>query len=90
MRLNSTSFEYFQEKVYKETIEVVGADGPVKIEHLSDLKYTIMVIYETLRLFPPIKYVGRKADDDIDLGKFIQIFARCERIVVRKGPLNVY
>lgn len=53
---------------------MIGADGDVRTEHLSELKYTFMVIYEALRLFPPLKYVARQSDDDIDLGKVLKTF----------------
>lgn len=64
---------YFQEKLYQEAIEVVGVDGPVKSEHLPKLKYTLMVIYETLRVFPVIQYMARLASDDIKLGKYVRV-----------------
>lgn len=50
-------------------MSVVGLDIPVEIHHLYDLKYTFMVIQETLRILPPISFFHRKADEDIELGK---------------------
>lgn len=60
----------FKENLYQEVIEVLGTDNPVEPQHLSKLKYTQMVIYETLRRFSPTSYIGRQADDNIDLGRF--------------------
>lgn len=59
----------FKEKLYREVIEILGPENPVETKNLSKLKYTEMVINESLRLFPPTSYIGRQAEADIELGK---------------------
>ncbi|CAG9773151.1 unnamed protein product [Ceutorhynchus assimilis] len=56
-----------QEKVYEEVMEVVG-DKDITHQDLPNLKYTEAVICETLRLFPIIPTLGRRCDEDINLG----------------------
>lgn len=62
----------FQDKVRDEIKEVLG-DDDLQIDHLSELKYTEMVIKETLRLYPIAPMMVRQTTGDIDLGneKFI-------------------
>ena len=50
-----------------ELLRVVG-DGRLTHEHLSELRYTKMVIDETLRLHPPFWFENRNAMDDTELG----------------------
>ncbi|CAG9762291.1 unnamed protein product [Ceutorhynchus assimilis] len=63
-----------QEKVYKEIIDTL-ADS---YEDITNLKYTEAVLWETLRLFPPGPFIGRKCLADIDLGgKVLPAGASC-------------
>ncbi|CAK1586636.1 unnamed protein product [Parnassius mnemosyne] len=57
-----------QQKLYKEIKEIFGeSKRPVLKEDLSRLRYCEAIIYETLRLFPPVPGVLRQADRDIKL-----------------------
>lgn len=67
--LIKTSF--LQEKVYQEVLAVVGSNEPIDVGHLPNLKNTMMVVLETLRLFPPVQYLMRKATHEVDLGKLV-------------------
>ena len=56
-----------REKLNEELEAVVG-DDVLTEDHVSDLKYTRMVIDECLRLHPPFWFENRNAIDDVELG----------------------
>jgi len=56
-----------QQKVYEETMEILGDNKKIEPSDLPLFKYTEMVIKETMRLFPVAPVVVRKANDDIKL-----------------------
>jgi cytochrome P450 len=49
-----------QEKLYNEIKERVG-DGLLQFADISEMVYAFCIMYETLRLFPPIGTIGSKA-----------------------------
>jgi len=55
------------DRVHAEASEVFG-QGPLDAEALHGLKFTTMVLQETMRLYPPVWLLPRiaKADDEID------------------------
>jgi cytochrome P450 len=55
-----------EQHLYSEIDQVLGENIPT-LEHLPDLKYTNMILEETLRLYPPAGIYGRKtiADDEL-------------------------
>jgi cytochrome P450 len=55
-----------EQRLYTEVDEVLGGALPT-VEHLSDLKYTNMVLEEALRLYPPACILSRKAIADDEL-----------------------
>ncbi|KAF7279572.1 hypothetical protein GWI33_007034 [Rhynchophorus ferrugineus] len=58
-----------QEKVLEEQYALLGDDlKGVKATYanLNEMKYLEMVIKETLRLYPPIPFVGRKLTNDVE------------------------
>jgi cytochrome P450 len=58
-------------KVKKEIKDNIG-DEPINIYHLHKLEYTVQVIEESLRLYPPFWMVDREANEDDEvLGYFI-------------------
>jgi len=58
-----------EQRLYTEVDEVLGGALPT-VEHLSDLKYTNMVLEEALRLYPPACILSRKAIADDELGGY--------------------
>ncbi|KAF9417400.1 hypothetical protein HW555_005497 [Spodoptera exigua] len=55
----------WQEKVYKEMMDVVGPDGPVTSEQLKQLEYLDMVYKETLRYFSIAALIQRTVEEEI-------------------------
>jgi cytochrome P450 len=55
-----------EQRLYSEIDQVLGGNIPT-LERLLDLKYTNMILEETLRLYPPAGIYGRKtiADDEL-------------------------
>ncbi len=58
-----------ERRLYTEVDEVLGGAIPT-VEHLSELKYTNMVLEESLRLYPPACILSRKAIGDDELGGY--------------------
>jgi cytochrome P450 len=55
-----------ERRLYNELDEVLNGSLPT-IEHLPDLKYTRMVLEESMRLYPPFCVISRKAIADDEL-----------------------
>ena len=51
-----------------EEVRSVAGDGPVKAEHVDQLKVTSMVLKESMRVYPPVPTLTRIAKKDMDLG----------------------
>jgi len=46
-------------------------NGPPTYKDFQQMKYVEMVIKETLRLFPPLPFIGRRLDEDMKIGEFM-------------------
>ncbi|XP_076250453.1 cytochrome P450 4e3-like isoform X2 [Rhynchophorus ferrugineus] len=57
-----------QEKVHQEIIDLLGTDKEIALQDLNKLKYTEQVIFETLRIYPVLPFLGRQATSNIRLG----------------------
>ncbi|XP_054816296.1 11-oxo-beta-amyrin 30-oxidase-like [Prosopis cineraria] len=60
----------WQERAREEVLRVFGNQQP-DFEALSRLKIVTMILYEVLRLYPPIVWLERYAEKDIKLGKLL-------------------
>lgn len=62
-----------QEKCFKEIREVFGDDkmATTTLSKLNDLHYMELVIKETLRMYPSVPFIGRKALEDIELSELL-------------------
>ncbi|MGQ0455660.1 MAG: cytochrome P450 [Hyphomicrobium sp.] len=56
-------------RMRREIADVVG-DGAVEFEHTKRLPYVRNVFRETLRLYPPITFIPRVANEATEIGKF--------------------
>jgi cytochrome P450 len=56
-------------KLVAELDQVLGGRKPT-LEDLPQLKYTGMIIKETLRLYPPIYYLDRQPLEDVTIGDY--------------------
>lgn len=61
-----------QQSVYIEIKNMIGDDAEkcVSLKELNDLNYLELVIKESLRMFPPVPFFGRKVRKDFYLSKF--------------------
>lgn len=60
----------FQERVYQELNEIFkGSDRPCTFQDTLEMKYLERVIFETLRLFPPVPAIARLLKEDVRIGK---------------------
>uniref|UniRef100_A0A182Q0P3 Uncharacterized protein n=1 Tax=Anopheles farauti TaxID=69004 RepID=A0A182Q0P3_9DIPT len=59
-----------QERLYQEIRDVLGADYrtvPLTYSTLQNFTYLDMVVKESLRLLPPVSFIGRRLVDDIEM-----------------------
>lgn len=58
-----------QQKLHDEIESVIG-DTPVTPEHYQKLPFTQNVVSEALRMYPPAYVIGRRADEDLNVGEY--------------------
>jgi cytochrome P450 family 4 len=59
-----------QDRVLQEILEILGDRqfSELKVPDFNSMKYLDCVIKESLRLYPPVAYIGRKLTEDIQTG----------------------
>lgn len=62
-------FPNWQARAREEILHVFGNQKP-DYDGLSHLKIVTMILYEVMRLYPPIVYFNRAIQKDVKLGKF--------------------
>lgn len=59
-----------QAKVYEELYEIFGdSDRPVTFSDTLRMKYLERVIFESLRMYPPVPIIARKLKRDVKIRK---------------------
>ncbi|XP_015164883.1 cytochrome P450 CYP72A219-like isoform X1 [Solanum tuberosum] len=58
----------WQVRAREEVLHVFGNNKP-DLERLNRLKIVTMILYETLRLFPPLPVIGRMNKEEVKLGE---------------------
>lgn len=67
---NIAKYSDVQQKVYEEIMEVFGDNDEITINKLNSLHYLDLVIKESLRIFPPVPYFGRKLSEEFTSGGY--------------------
>jgi cytochrome P450 len=65
-----TRHEPARARMKAEIDAVLGADCPPGLEDVARLPYTTAVFSESMRLFPPVWVVGRRALEDVTIGDY--------------------
>ena len=52
----------------REELDAVLGDRPATLEDVRQLTYTEAIIKETMRLYPPAWIIGRRANEDVQIG----------------------
>lgn len=59
-----------QARVHEELDTIFGdSDRQCTFQDTLEMKYLERVILETLRLFPPVPFIGRHLNEDVKLGE---------------------
>ena len=67
---NIAKYPEVQKKIFEEIRSVFGdSKEPMTVKDFNDLYYLDMVIKETMRLFPPVPFIGRKVKEDTEISK---------------------
>ncbi|XP_043488901.1 cytochrome P450 4g15-like [Polistes fuscatus] len=71
------TFPEVQQQIYEELYQMYGSSDPedilITLEDIKEMKYLEQVIRETLRLFPPAAFNGRKISEDIEVDENVTI-----------------
>lgn len=58
-------------KKLKDEIKTIVGDGEITFQHLQQLKYTKACLNESMRLYPPVWLIGRRALEDNMIGDYL-------------------
>ncbi|CAG9797064.1 unnamed protein product [Chironomus riparius] len=70
-----------QEKIFKEIQEVISTSDDLTMDDLNKMNYMERALKESMRLYPPVPFISRCFDDDVQIrdvlykkGSIIEIF----------------
>jgi cytochrome P450 len=67
---NVVVFVSSQKNIQEELASIFGhSDRTVTLKDVNRMYYLERVIKETMRLFPPVPFIRRSVDEDIELGR---------------------
>ncbi|VFQ75931.1 unnamed protein product [Cuscuta campestris] len=64
-------FQDWQERARQEVLHVFGQDEEPDFERLNNLKVLTMILYESLRLYPPVAGLMRRTVEETRLGDIV-------------------
>lgn len=59
-----------QQKVFEEMRQVLDRQRVHTLKDLNELRYLELVIKESMRMFPPVPFIGRKLKKDVVVSKW--------------------
>lgn len=72
-----------QEKCYQEIKRIFGdSDRPCTFADTLEMKYLERVIFETLRMYPPVPIIARKVNQDVKLATLDAVIPAGTTVVV--------
>ena len=80
--------QHVQDKVKKEVAEVLGDRDDLKPDDIDKLKYTRMVMQETLRLYTVIPFVNRTTTKDVKLNVSKKVVPKNTVVLLPLSLLN--
>ncbi|CAH9085577.1 unnamed protein product [Cuscuta epithymum] len=66
-----SKFQDWQTRARDEVLHVIGQDEALDFEKLNNLKVVTMILYESLRLYPPVPGLMRRIVEETKLGEIV-------------------
>ena len=82
---NLAKFPGYQKKCREEVTSVVGSKDDIEWADIAKLQYLTMFLSESMRLYPPVYFIGRKLETDLPLSS--KLFKH-SKVVLPKGTIS--